>query len=66
MNDQLQEQDVAIVDSTRWEAIQHILKYQEKIKRRYNRWVKLWVFNLEDWVLKKVVRLHEQGKLDDN
>lgn len=41
MNDQLREEEMAPIDDTRWEAIQHVLKYQEDINKRYDNQVKL-------------------------
>lgn len=55
MNDQSREHDHMLIEKTSWEVIQHVLKYQEDIKRLYYKHIKHRVFNPKDWVLKKVV-----------
>lgn len=66
LNDQLLSNDRALLDETRLQAIEHILKYQEAIKKRYDKKVKQRSFQQGDWVLRRAVRMSEQTKLDSN
>lgn len=63
-NDQAMLLKEAILNEMKLEAIEHILKYYEDIKKYYNKQIKKRLFRLCDWVLKKVVRLQEQGKFE--
>ena len=47
-------------------AVKHIGRYKEDIKKRYDKKFKSREFCVGDWVLKKVSRLTDQGKLDEN
>lgn len=63
-NDQLLAQEKACIDETREEAVQYIMRYFEEIKRHYNMQIKKRDFKTGNWVLRRVCRLSEQGKLD--
>ncbi|KAL5717559.1 hypothetical protein ACHQM5_010542 [Ranunculus cassubicifolius] len=65
-NDQTLAAELALLDETRASALEHLLKYQEDMKRRYDKRVRQRSFKEGDWVLKKVSRLQEQGKLAEN
>ena len=47
-------------------AVKHHTAYQEEIKTCYDKKVKRREFKVGDWVLRKVSRLTQQGKLDEN
>ena len=64
--DQLLDLDRSQAEEPRQAAVEHITKYQKDIKRCYDQKVRPRVFRPRDWLLRKVVRPHEQGKLDVN
>ncbi|KAF5202209.1 Gypsy retrotransposon integrase-like protein [Thalictrum thalictroides] len=66
LNDDVLEKDKALIDETRDEALQHLVKYQGTMKRNYDKKVRLRSFKPGDWVLRRVTRLQEQGKLGEN
>ncbi|KAF5192139.1 Gypsy retrotransposon integrase-like protein [Thalictrum thalictroides] len=66
LNDDVLEKDKALIDETRDEALQHLVKYQEAMKRNYDKKVHLRSFKPGDWVLRRVTRLQDQGKLGEN
>lgn len=66
MNNKTHEKELTLIDDIRWIALLHVIKYQEEIKRIYDKRIKHRVFKRGDWVLKKVVRLYKQGNLENN
>lgn len=55
-----------LCDETRPQAMEHIKKYEQDIKMKYDERVKQRTFCLEDWVLKRVVCTLKHEKLDSN
>ena len=66
LNDGLLCNDKALLDETRLQAMEHLRKYQQEMKQRYDKKVQQRVFHPGDWVLRRAVRTSEQGKLDSN
>ncbi|KAF5192961.1 hypothetical protein FRX31_017452 [Thalictrum thalictroides] len=66
INDEVLERDKALIDEVRDEALQHVTKYQDDMKRRYDRKVRLRSFKPNDWVLRRVTRVQDQRKLSEN
>lgn len=66
VNDQILAQEKALIDETREQAVRHIQKDQEEIKKRYDKLIKRRDFRVSDWVLQRITMLSEQGRLDEN
>lgn len=46
--------------------MKHPIKYQQVIKKRYDKRVKQKTFHPRDWILNKVIRTLEYGNLNIN
>ena len=66
LNEQLLSNDKALLGETRLQAIEHILKYQEAMKKRYDKKVKKRSFQQGDWVLRRAVHMSGLCKLNSN
>ena len=65
-NEQLLSNDKALIREKRMQAIEHILKYQEMMKQRYDKKVKKRSFQQGDWVLRRATQPSEQRKFSTN
>ncbi|KAL5698033.1 hypothetical protein ACHQM5_029121 [Ranunculus cassubicifolius] len=65
-NDKALSEEKAWMEEMRDAAVKHHTADQEEIKKRYDKKVKRREFKVGDWVLRKVSRLTQQGKLDEN